>query len=77
MPVFDYQCSECGKTYDVFHKVREIVEEIVCPQCGSGNHRKLMSAPMVAVGASSGKTAGSTVDSAGSCRCGGGACDVN
>ncbi|HLE31539.1 MAG TPA: zinc ribbon domain-containing protein [Bacteroidota bacterium] len=77
MPIFDYQCSDCGKTYDVFHKVREIVEEIICPQCGSTKYKKLMSAPMVAVGSASGSTSSSMNESAGSCCCGGGACGID
>ncbi|HLA68173.1 MAG TPA: zinc ribbon domain-containing protein [Bacteroidota bacterium] len=77
MPIFDYQCSECGKTYDVFHKVREIVDDIECPQCGSKNHKKLMSVPMAAMSSASGRSVSASDDSSGSCCCGGGACGVN
>ncbi len=77
MPVFDYQCSDCGRTYDIFHKVREIVEEVACPHCGSAKYRKLMSAPMVGVGSVSGKSSSSSDESAGNCCCGGGACGVD
>jgi len=45
MPIYDYQCKECGETYDIFHKVREIVEDVLCPSCGSGEHTRLLSAP--------------------------------
>ena len=76
MPIFDYQCSECGRTYDVFHKGREIVADIECPQCGSAQYKKLMSVPMVAVSSASGKSMSASEDSSGSCCCGG-ACGLN
>lgn len=69
MPVYDYRCKECGKTYDVFHKGREKAEDVVCPHCGSLSSVKLMSAPMIAVGASGRSEAASP-----SCCCNG-ACE--
>ena len=75
MPIYDYQCNDCGKTYDVYHKVREVVEDIVCPSCESRNHTRLISAPNVSMGNNS-----SSSDFAPSCPtggCCGGACDVN
>ena len=50
MPMYDYRCTDCGKTYDVYHKTREIGEDVVCPACGSTKHKRLMSAAMVSVG---------------------------
>jgi putative FmdB family regulatory protein len=47
MPVFDYQCTECSRTYDVFHKGHEIKDDITCPQCGSKSHKRLISAPNI------------------------------
>lgn len=70
MPVFDYSCSECGKTYDVYHKVREVVEDVVCPQCGSKEHKKLFSMAAVSMGGSS----ASHSSSAPPCETGGGCC---
>jgi putative FmdB family regulatory protein len=52
MPIYDYQCRACGKTYDVFHKVREVIEDVVCPSCGSGEHMRLLSAPSFSMGGS-------------------------
>lgn len=43
MPVYDYRCEECKKIYDVYHKGKEIAEDVVCPSCGSTKHKKLMS----------------------------------
>ena len=75
MPVYDYRCSECGATYDVYHKVREIAEDIVCPSCGSLKHKKLMSASAVSMGdKSSPASSGPPCESGGCC---GGSCGLN
>lgn len=68
MPIYDYLCGECGKTYDVFHKSKEIEEDIVCPSCGSKEHRRLMSAPAIAM---SGGSEPSPRCDGPSCGCGG------
>ncbi len=49
MPVFDYRCTDCGKIYDIFHKGKEIIEDIVCPSCASQNYKKMMPAPAVSM----------------------------
>lgn len=78
MPIYDYRCSSCGKTYDVLHKVREIKEDVVCPNCNSTTHVRLISAPSFSM---NGGSAGSYIsESAPSCTdgaCCGGSCGVN
>jgi putative FmdB family regulatory protein len=77
MPTYDYRCNDCGRAYDVFHKVREVVEDVVCPACVSTSHTRLLSAPNVAVGTKA--NASPATDRAmdfGGC-CGGGACGIN
>ncbi len=73
MPIFDYHCVDCEQTFEVFHKVKERSEDIVCPNCSSRNFKKLMSAPAVSMGASS---SGSGCES-GACGCSSGACGLN
>ncbi len=78
MPVYDYRCSGCGTVYDVYHKVKEISEDVICPHCGSAKYKKLISASSLPVG---GKSSGSSFseppcESGGDC-CGGGACGLN
>ncbi len=77
MPVFDYQCSDCGTTYDVYHKVREVVDDVVCPRCGSPSHKRLMSVPSISMGskASGELSSGPSCESGGSCC--GGACGLS
>ncbi len=45
MPIYDYKCTECGTLYDIFHKVREVPEDVICPSCKSPKHTRLLSAP--------------------------------
>jgi putative FmdB family regulatory protein len=75
MPIFDYQCNDCGKIYDVFHKGKELVEDIVCPSCGATGFKKLMSAPMVSMGSSSASESSYSSCDTGSCC--GGSCGIN
>lgn len=75
MPIFDYHCDDCGSIYEVFHKVREKAEDIVCPQCGSTHSRKQISAPAVSMGAAS--SSGSSSESFGGGGCASGMCGLN
>lgn len=50
MPIFEYLCKECNKRYEIFHKSKEIKDEIICPWCGSKNSVKLFSTPMFNIG---------------------------
>lgn len=72
MPIYDYQCKECGKTYDIFHKVREIVEDVMCPACGSPRHTRLLSAPSFSMGSQKDQT-----PPCGDGSCCGGSCGLN
>lgn len=71
MPTYDYRCDECGKTYDVFHKVREKLEDVVCPDCTSAKHTRLLSAPRINVNASP------DTPPCGESGCCGGSCPMN
>jgi putative FmdB family regulatory protein len=76
MPVYDYRCTHCGTLYDVYHKAKEIKEDIVCPSCSSREHTKLMSVASVSVAGSSNLGASShTCEMGGECC--GGACSMN
>jgi putative FmdB family regulatory protein len=71
MPIYDYRCTDCGSTYDIYHKTREVIEDVVCPSCHSAKHTRLMSVPAAAV--MNGGTS-SSFSSAPSCESGGGCC---
>lgn len=41
MPVYEYQCNECGRIEEAFQKISEAPLEL-CPQC-NGSLKKLIS----------------------------------
>lgn len=48
MPIYEYQCSECGQVHDVLQRLGD--DPIVtCPACGQGV-RRLVSAPHLNTG---------------------------
>jgi putative FmdB family regulatory protein len=74
MPIYDYKCENCGTTYDVFHKVREIKEDVVCPECSSTRHVRLISAASVSV---KGGSKSESLPPCGDASCCGGVCGMN
>jgi len=77
MPVYDYRCTDCHTTYDVFHKGREVQEDVVCPSCGSLHHKKLMSIPIISMGSDSPSSKYSSAPACESGGCCGGSCGLN
>jgi putative FmdB family regulatory protein len=78
MPVYDYKCNDCGCIYDIYHKSKEITEDVICPKCESRNHKKLMSIPMVSIGTNN--SISNSDYKAPSCEpggCCGGSCGLN
>ncbi|MBM2816902.1 MAG: Zinc ribbon protein [Ignavibacteria bacterium] len=47
MPTFNYRCNNCNSKFQVFHKVREIIEDIICPDCLANSAQKLVSSPNI------------------------------
>lgn len=47
MPMYSYKCENCETKYDIFYKVRENTEEIICPNCNSRAYKKLMTAASI------------------------------
>lgn len=69
MPIFEFKCNSCGKSFEkIVFKVLE-QERIICPNCGSESCQKLISAPgSVGVG-SSDKSSTVNACSTGCCGC--------
>ncbi len=81
MPIFEYKCNDCNKKFEVLHKSSANLEEVVCPDCQSKNHKKLLSS-------FSASTSSSSFESGSSCSdgnsgvpsyggCAGGMCGLN
>lgn len=44
MPIYEYQCQECGEEFEKLIRSASSQPEVECPQCGSGKIRKILSA---------------------------------
>ena len=44
MPIYDYQCAECGHQDEVMRKVSAANTDI-CPKCGEETFSKMLAAP--------------------------------
>jgi putative FmdB family regulatory protein len=79
MPTYEYRCEECSSQYEVFHKVREVENDVICPACGSSSHRRLMSLTGMSMTgyASSASSSYNSADSCSSGSCCGGSCNIN
>ena len=44
MPIYEYQCTECGHVFDALQKMSD-APLTDCPDCGAAGLRKLLSAP--------------------------------
>ncbi len=74
MPIYDYVCRKCGARFDILHKTREIEEDVVCPACGSKEHRRLMSVSAISMG---GRSDPAPRCEGPSCGCSGGSCNLD
>lgn len=52
MPIYDYECQDCGQVSEVFLRSADS-ENTICPGCGGKNLKRLISASYVIGKASS------------------------
>ncbi|MAE18130.1 transcriptional regulator [Candidatus Poribacteria bacterium] len=46
MPLYEYQCRQCGDQFEILQRMSVTAEEIAgleCPQCGTSNPKKTLS----------------------------------
>jgi putative FmdB family regulatory protein len=43
MPIYEFQCQECGKPFEELLPNSYAVEKVVCPSCKSSNVKKKIS----------------------------------
>ncbi len=56
MPIYEYQCENCGKVVEVLQKSFTQKESPVCPDCGWTKMQRLISSPgSIVMGGSSPK----------------------
>lgn len=48
MPLYEFECGQCGRSFDRVLTLSEVQnEKVTCPHCGSGKVRKLISSGRV------------------------------
>jgi putative FmdB family regulatory protein len=79
MPTYEYRCTECKKEYEVFHKGKEVEDDVVCPVCNSTSHTRLMSVTGVSMKSysSSSSLHNDSANTCGDGGCCGGSCNLN
>ena len=43
MPIFEFECKECAKSFEELVRSNNAIDEVVCPECGSPQVRKKIS----------------------------------
>ena len=43
MPIYEYQCTQCGEKFEIRQGMGEDGSKLKCPRCQTGNPRKLFS----------------------------------
>lgn len=43
MPIYEFECGQCGEKFDLLLGIRHDPKEIRCPKCGANQARRLMS----------------------------------
>ncbi len=43
MPIYEYQCGKCANRFEKIHGASEKDPKVVCPKCGEGNPRRVLS----------------------------------
>lgn len=47
MPIYDYQCFECGNIQEEIHPYTGPTKPIICKKCGSNKLYKMISKPYI------------------------------
>jgi putative FmdB family regulatory protein len=43
MPLYEYECQNCGHVFEVFTQRREVAAQPRCPACGKANAQRVLS----------------------------------
>jgi len=66
MPIYEYQCAQCGERFEARQSFGEDGSRLNCPKCEAPNPQKLLSSfftPSSGAGASSSEDSGPTCSS--------------
>lgn len=59
MPVYDYECAECG-AFETVRRIAERDDPVSCPRCGTSAERVRVGAPALLGSASGGSSGGAS-----------------
>ena len=61
MPLYEYECEQCGTRFEVLQRIGATGDELECPECGVPKPKKVFSlfAPNAGGTQSSGRSCGS------------------
>lgn len=54
MPMYEYRCKECGKTYEKLRRLQDADRDLECPYCAAKDVERLISAFAMTGGCGSG-----------------------
>ncbi|HEY79244.1 MAG TPA: zinc ribbon domain-containing protein [Dehalococcoidia bacterium] len=43
MPIYEYECLECGERFELRRSMSDSDQEVKCPRCGAENGRRVFS----------------------------------
>jgi putative FmdB family regulatory protein len=43
MPLYEYQCHQCGKSFEMLRRMQDADRELQCPDCQSDEIERLLS----------------------------------
>ena len=43
MPLYEYRCQKCGKTFEMLRRMQDADRETECPECRSDEVERLLS----------------------------------
>lgn len=66
MPLYEYYCNDCRRTFEALRSMREADEAIVCEHCQSRRTARVLSVVFVSSGGKASEFGGG-----GGCGCGG------
>lgn len=44
MPMYEYQCRQCGEQYEELRRIQDADRDLQCPFCGAEDVERLLSA---------------------------------
>jgi len=47
MPIYEYRCCACGRTFEQWHTSMKNLSPVACPRCGTADVQRIISAPAV------------------------------